>query len=385
MKTRKILAIGTLVILVCSVGVVIAQENLVKNKKIQIKGYNNSELAEILESHGMVQDPETGLFKVKTEGGIPEAGISGAELKEMIAEANLKNFREPVTGEINYTKLANFTDPVTKIVRRLKERGYNDNAIIEILRKHGMVWNPETGGTGIGLTSEDLGFKHLPKLYNPGDNETFVESLDSTQKYQLMEVTDDVYRGVCNLMKSGSCAAEEGGTTTHVVTTHMGAEGHWTEAGVYKDTGPTLWLFSYDDDEIFEGGSYWGWHGTTSAGVYNKFDIHVTTLAPDWEWEYDIYINDDWKRSEHLPAIPPGMWPYYDVNQANEIWYDTGWTPDTTRAIFKCPRLIDQYNTEIWWNENVGTVWRRNFWPPYPVKEHHEISGDAYKYETWVE
>jgi uncharacterized membrane-anchored protein len=37
MKKGKILAIGILVILVCSVGLIIAQENLVKNEKIQVK------------------------------------------------------------------------------------------------------------------------------------------------------------------------------------------------------------------------------------------------------------------------------------------------------------------------------------------------------------
>lgn len=77
---RKILVLGMIILLVCSVGLIIAQENLVKTKK-QVNGHdnirpklNNSELAEILERHGMLIDPETGMFKIKTEGGIPEAG-----------------------------------------------------------------------------------------------------------------------------------------------------------------------------------------------------------------------------------------------------------------------------------------------------------------------
>ena len=99
MKKRKILALG-MIILVCSVGLIIAQEN-VKTKK-QVNGHdnirlrlNNSELAEILERHGMYIDSETGLFKIKTEGGIPEAGISEAELKEILEMANLKNHKDP--------------------------------------------------------------------------------------------------------------------------------------------------------------------------------------------------------------------------------------------------------------------------------------------------
>ncbi|HIH96291.1 MAG TPA: hypothetical protein HA348_02165, partial [Thermoplasmata archaeon] len=254
MKAKEILAIGILVILVCSVGLAIAQEKLVKTE-----GYSNNELAEILNEHGMIQNPETGMFKVKTEGGIPEAGISGTELKEMIENANIKNFRDPGTGKINYTKLANFTDPVTKIISRLKERGYNDSEITEVLEKHGMGWYPETGATyiGIGPTEEEL--KHLAPLYNPTDSETYSKSL--RQANQVMEVKNDVYRGFDTEMRSGSCAVGDGETVQHVVTTHTGRGGHWTEAGVVRTVSNTNWrIFSYDDDE-----GEWGWHGTTSA------------------------------------------------------------------------------------------------------------------------
>ena len=57
MKKRKILALGILIMLVCSVGLIIAQENV--NTKKRVNGYdnirrlNNSELTEILERHGM--------------------------------------------------------------------------------------------------------------------------------------------------------------------------------------------------------------------------------------------------------------------------------------------------------------------------------------------
>jgi len=93
MKKRKILARGILIMLVCSVGLIIAQENV--NTKKRVNGYDN--------------------------------------------------------------------------IRRL-----NNSELAEILERHGMIWDPETGCTAIGLTSEDLGFKRLPKLYNPADNKTFV-------------------------------------------------------------------------------------------------------------------------------------------------------------------------------------------------------------------
>ncbi|HIH97089.1 MAG TPA: hypothetical protein HA348_06400 [Thermoplasmata archaeon] len=364
MKAKEILAIGILVILVCSVGLVIAQENHVKS---------NNGLAEILDEHGMIQNPETGLFEVKTEGGIPEAGLSEAELKEMIEESNLENFRDRVTGKINYTKLANFTDPVTEIISRLKERGYNDIEITEILEKHGMGWYPETGATyiGIGPTEEEL--KHLAPLYNPTDSETYSKSLH--QANQVMEVKNDIYRGIDNMMCSGSCAVKEGETFQHVVTTHLGRGGHWTEAGVVRTVSNTNWrIFSYDDDE-----GTWDWHGTTSATTYNDYNIQV--IGPHGgSYRYGIWINGAWQRYGHLP------YKENDVNQANEVWsYTNKYTSDTIAAYHKEPHLYVGYNQLIWWNEEVSTKWWRNFWPPWPVKEDHWMGTHAWIYKTWVE
>jgi len=345
-----------------------------------------NELAKILDEHGMVQNPETGMFEVKTEGGIPEAGVSEAELKEIIEESNIKNFREPVTGKINYTKLANFTDPVTKIVGKLKERSYNDSEITEILEKHGMGWDPETGATWIGLSSEDLGLKHLPPRYDPfseslEQEHQLVETRGLTQKYQLMRTTNDViYRGIDTNIKSGSCAAEEGETTDHVVTTHVGRGGHWAEAGIYKGAGgPTLWLFTYDDDEYYPGTeSHWGWHGTTSATTYN--DIIIQVLGSGENVDYGIWINGKWVRLQHLPYEGNG------VDQANEVWTNTGiYTPDTIAAYHTEPHLYDIYGSYIWWDTYVGTEWKHNFWPPYPVKEDHWMGTHAWVYKTWVE
>ena len=372
MKTKKILAIGIVAISVCGVGLVMAQENLVKNEKIQTKGYNNNEIAKILDEHGMVQNPETGMFEVKTEGGIPEAGVSEAELKEIIEESNIKNFREPVTGKINYTKLANFTDPVTKIVGKLKERSYNDSEITEILEKHGMGWDPETGATwiGIGPTEEEL--KHLAPLYNPTDSETYSKSLH--QANQVMEVKNDVYRGFSNYMKPGSCAVGDGETVQHVVTTHIGSGGYWTEAGVIKTSWNTNWrIFSYDNDE-----GTWDWHGTTGPTTYTEYYIYITDEHGASGYRYDIFIGGHWERSGHVPNLEN------DVNQANEIWSDTGtWTADTTRAVHKYSGLIKSDGTGTSWNEDVPT-WHAP--DPCHVKEYHEMDGaDAWKYETWVE
>ncbi|MEA2032976.1 MAG: hypothetical protein U9N41_05270 [Euryarchaeota archaeon] len=164
-------------------------------------------------------------------------------------------------------------------------------------------------------------------------------------------------------------------TTDHVVTTHVGRGGHWAEAGVYKGSGgPTLWLFTYDDDE---GG--WGWHGTTSATTYN--DIEIQVIGPhSGSYRYGIWINGEWERYGHLP------YKENRADQANEVWTETGtYTSDTIAAYHSEPRLYVDYNQLIWWNEEVSTQWKRNFWPPWPVKESHWMGSDAWIYKTWVE
>ncbi len=370
---KKILAIGIVAMLVLGVGLAIAQEKLVKTEE-----YSNNELAKILNEHGMVQNPETGMFEVKTEGGIPEAGISGTELKEMIEESNLKNFRDPITGKINHTKLINFTDPVTKIVWKLKERGYSDSEITEILEKHGMGWYPETGATyiGIGPTEEEL--KHLAPLYNPTDSEIYPQqaNLDTQQQNQVMEVENEVYRGIENMMCSGSCAIKEGETKQHVITTHVGKGGHWTEAGVIRTSWNTNWrLFTYDDDEEPK----WGWHGTTSAYDDNHYMIYVSDTCDSNGYKYDIWIRGSWARDGHVP------YKENNVDQANEIWSDTGsWTSDTIKATHRREILFEEDGTLVWWNIDVPTDWWHAPLFGCHVKEHHEMDGNAWRYETWV-
>jgi hypothetical protein len=262
---------------------------------------------------------------------------------------------------------------VTIIISRLKERGYNDNEITEILEKHGMGWYPETGATWIGLSPTEEELKHLAPLYNPTDSETYSKSLH--QANQVMEVKNDVYRGIKTMMRSGSCAIKDGETFQHVVTSHVGSGGYWTEAGVVRSTSEPDWrLFSYDNDE-----GEWEIHGTTSATTYNDYNIQV--IGPhSGGWKYGIWINGAWQRYGHLP------YEKNDVNQANEVWSYTGiYTPDTIAAYHKEPRLYVGYNQLIWWNEEVSTKWWRNFWPPWPVKESHWMGTNAWIYKTWVE
>ncbi|MDI6885722.1 MAG: hypothetical protein QMD22_05125 [archaeon] len=198
-----------------------------------------------------------------------------------------------------------------------------------------------------------------------------------------MRTTNDViYRGIDTDIQSGSCAAEEGETTDHVVTTHVGRGGYWAEAGIYKGAGgSTLWLFTYDNDENYLGSdSKWGWHGTTSATTYN--DITIQVISPRYEEPatYGIWINGEWVRLQHLPYEGNG------VDQANEIWTNTGiYTPDTIPAYHREPRLYDINSNMLWWNTYVGTEWERNFWPPYPVKESHWMGTNTWIYKTWVE
>ena len=108
MKKKKILAIGIVALVVCGVGLVVAQEDLVKNNEAE------------------------------STGGISEAGISETELNNLIEAAKADNFIDPVTKEIDIAKLNNFTSPVMIIVEKLKANGYNDDEITEILGKYNM-------------------------------------------------------------------------------------------------------------------------------------------------------------------------------------------------------------------------------------------------------
>jgi hypothetical protein len=324
----------------------------------------------VLSFGGLVK--ELSAKKERTEG-IPETDLFETELNNLLKEANLNNFKDSVTGKINSGKLNNFKDPVTKKIEELKKEGYADREITEILKRYGMGWYPETGATWIGWAPSEAW--RLPPLFHLSYREPFLPLTYGYQANQVMQTEKYIYSGFYTEMKAGSCAAKQGETTDHVITTHTGKEGTWAEAGVYKNwNNPTLWIFSYDNDE---GG--WIFHGATSPTTYNKYCIYVTQEPHKKGYRYDIYINNEWKRKGHL------NYQLGDVNHANEVWSDTGiWTPDTAEAIHRNSRLIDGNGNEIWWNEWILTKW----WhapDPCPVKEHHEREGSSWKYETWIE
>ena len=161
MKTKKILVIGIVALVVCGVGLVIAQENLVKNNEAE------------------------------STGGIFEAGISETELNNLIEAAKADNFIDPVTKEIDIAKLNNFTSPVMIIVEKLKANGYNDGEITEILGKYSMGYYPETGATWIGRAPTPEELQTLPQRKYPfGDVPPVVPS-PGEQRNRVMEVVYD--------------------------------------------------------------------------------------------------------------------------------------------------------------------------------------------------
>jgi hypothetical protein len=171
-------------------------------------------------------------------------------------------------------------------------------------------------------------------------------------------------------MRPGSCAVKEGETYWHVITTHVGHGSTWTEAGVARGPGDPIKIFTYDNDE----GEY-NWYGTTDQYTYTSYRIHVTGQWNPNGYKYRIYINDQWKRNGHLAYQLNG------VDQANEIWYDDKWTPDTVRAIHKDSYLYTKLDSTTPWDEDVETEW----WhapDPCPAKNETTMGEISWIYKT---
>ncbi|MDD2665993.1 MAG: hypothetical protein PHD13_00565 [Methanocellales archaeon] len=180
---RKILAMSIVVILLCLVGLAIAQDqskDLVNSALLNQEEYReivhdlltgkidkppgakdyvppaNDELlprpTPPVEQDRLIIDQKTLAKNNESEGtsGIPEAGISEMELNNLIEAAKADNFMDPVTKEIDVTKLQDFKTPVEEIVEKLKGNGFTDSEIIEILKKYDMGYYPETGATWMG-------------------------------------------------------------------------------------------------------------------------------------------------------------------------------------------------------------------------------------------
>lgn len=244
--------------------------------------------------------------EAESTGGIPEAGISETELNNLIEAAKADNFIDPVTKEIDVTKLKDFKTPVEEIVEKLKGNGFTNSEIIEILKKYDMGYYPETGATWIGRTPTPEELQTLPPRNYPFDDELSICS-PGEQRNRVMETVYYSYRGINNKMKPGTLAIKQGESTDHLATTHLGRGGHWTEAGVIRWLANTNWnLYTYDDDE-----GQWSFHGTTTADTFNGYIIYV---YPDGL--YNIWIDGNWKRQGHLPYFSN------KVDQANEVWSD---------------------------------------------------------------
>lgn len=283
----------------------------------------------------------------------------------------------------NLKELEKFVDPVTIKVREMKAKGMSDDEIVKALEPLEMGYYPPTGATWIGRSPTPEEAQKLPPKKYPFKDVTpsIVPSASilSWQSNQVMETVYDQWSGFTNYLKPGTLEIKTGESTLHLATTHIGAGGHWTEGGVFRwlDHPEYGWQkFTYDDDE---GG--WKYHGSTSATTYTKFRVVVSPTLEPAGYKYNIWINDIWVRSGHLP--------YYvnnDVNQANEVWSETNkWTPDNIFAEHKDPYLLRGTVPPgvFWWNASIATNW----WhvpDPCPVKEYHYISGSAWLYLTYV-
>lgn len=109
-------------------------------------------------------------------------------------------------------------------------------------------------------------------------------------------------------------------------------------------------------------------------------DIYVSDTYESNGYKYDIRIRGSWVRGQHVP------YKENNVDQANEIWSDTGsWTSDTINAIHRSEILYEEDGTLVYWNEDIPPdCWHAPRFGCH-VKESHEMYGNAWKYETWVE
>ncbi len=303
--------------------------------------------------------------------GIPEAEISKEELENLIKSARLENFID-AAGRFDEAKLKNFTNPVIVVVEKLKSKGYAENEIVEILKKYNMGYDP-SGATWIGRapTSEELK-KLPPRTYPfmdlPPRNYPFKDVSLPEQRNAVMDVVYAQFRGVNNKMKPGSLAVKEGESLFHLVTTHVGRGGHWTEVGVIRSVYDYRWqFFTYDDDE----GGY-RFHGITTADTLNNYIIYVYPSSNGYK--YNIWIDGNWVREGNLPYLENY------VDQANEVWSSTGrFTQDTNRADHKEPFLYIG-DSAIWWDTSVPTNW----WGHAEVCEVHYMDALAWRFQSWV-
>ena len=312
--------------------------------------------------------------------------VTAQDFSAMNFESQKQIKRESIAEISNLiAELSNFVDPVTEKVEEMKAKGMNNSEIIEALEKQGMGYYPETGATWIGRkpTLEKLQ-KLPPRRYPFKDvpSSPLTTVSEANQSNQLMGTKNQSYNGFYNCMKPGSLAVEDEGTYWHVVTTHIGRGGHWTEVGVIRGAcPPSTWeIFTYDDDE----GGY-VFHGLTNQSAYTQYMILVSNVYESSGWRYNILINGSWVRSGHLPFYENG------VDQANEAWsYTNTWTTDTIPAIHK-DSLLFVNSTIICWNESVHSEWIWSRFITCPVKERHYLSdskhclcNSSWIFETWV-
>ena len=295
---------------------------------------------------------------------------------------NLMNNNESqgLIKQVSITELNSFVDPVTLKVQEMKTLGMNDIEIVEALNPLEVGYYSETGATWIGRTPSIEELQNLPPRRYPFKDvpslmpSRLTTALEANQSNQVMQTMNDTYNGFCVYMKPGSLAVKEGECYWHLATTHIGKGGLATEGGVIRAVDNPNWrIFTFDGDE----GGY-VFHGTTNQSGYTKFLIYVSTTQEPSGWKYNIWINDCWVRSGHLPFYKN------DVNHANEVWsYTDVWTLDTIPAVHKDTLLFVGNTSTVWWNQSIPTMW----WyapDPCPVKERHYLSDSAWRYETWV-
>ena len=302
---------------------------------------------------------------------------------------NLQNASTDTDKENEAIYMNNYVSPSRQIIDLMKKKGCSDTQITNFLTEQGYGWDPKTGASWKGKAPTPEEQKIIDQIRGPGyspfsrsvqTNTSSVKSITSLRGAgATMNLVDqDTYFGINLYMSPGEMVITPSGTYEHVVTTHVGKKTpsggeDWTEAGVARSVNdPTRSYFTYDNDE---GG--WQFHGAADATLFKNYKIYVSDTHESAGYVYNIWIDSSWVRSGHL---------YYrqtKYNCANEIWADGSnpFSSDGTSSYFQNAYIYKSTGTQ-WWGDYTATS--TFFSPDNPPYESHYMSGNSYKFITWV-
>lgn len=292
----------------------------------------------------------------------------------------------PVAGEVDNQRLdanawqppENFVDPVTLNIQELRAQGLSDDEITVELEKLNMGWYPETGATWIGkaLTFEECAKmpNYIPA--NESSKNTSIQhntALGQVLRAANMRTNGYSWTGLSAEIVCGSMSASSGQTLRNYLCLQMGdLDGviNWAEVVVTHNYGETYKWYTYDPDE-----GNWIICGdkNTPATAADTYVMMLDGTSDSGGYHYDIWINNNWVKSGHLPNL------YIQAGFQKEVYSDSGqFTNDASHAVFYRNWLNNGQGWSYWTN---NAQWSSSM----PVRESHSMGALSYNWQTWVQ